>query len=156
GSKMGWERVNHFGAPAEYSFGRQGWHEDVAREHRATREHVALFDQTSFSKFVLKGRDAEAALQWLCTNDVAVEPGRVVYTGLLTDRGGYESDLTVTRVSADEYLIVSGSAQTTRDFDLLSRNLGDRHASLIDVTGGYAVFGLMGPRSRALLQRLTN
>jgi heterotetrameric sarcosine oxidase gamma subunit len=156
GSKMGWERVSYFGAPAEYTFGRPGWHEDVAREHRAAREDVALFDQTSFSKFTLKGPDSQDVLQWLCSNDVAVEPGKVVYTGLLNERGGYESDLTVTRVAADEYLVVTGSAQTTRDFDHLSRGIRkDQRAALVDVTGAYAVFGLMGPRSRELLRKVT-
>lgn len=154
GTKMGFERVNYFGPEIEYSFGRQNWHSQVGVEQHATRNDVALFDQTSFSKFVLKGADAESSLQWLCTGDVAVEPGKVVYTGLLNDQGGYESDLTVTRVAADEYLIVTGSGQTTRDFDYIQRGLRG-HASLVDVTGGYAVFGLMGPRSRELLQRLT-
>ncbi|WP_067483345.1 GcvT family protein [Actinomadura hibisca] len=154
GSKMGWERVNYFGAAPEYSFDRQNWHGAVGAEVRATREDVALFDQTSFSKFTVKGKGAEAALQWLCTNDVAVEPGRVVYTGLLNDRGGYESDLTVTRVAGDEYLVVTGSAQTTRDFDYLSRNLGDGCA-LVDVTSAYAVFGLMGPRAREVLSAVS-
>ncbi|MGI5164605.1 GcvT family protein [Spirillospora sp. CA-253888] len=154
GSKMGWERVNHFGDAPEYSFDRQNWHDAVGAEVRATREDVALFDQTSFSKFTVKGKGAEAALQWLCTNDVAVEPGRVVYTGLLNDRGGYESDLTVTRVAGDEYLVVTGSAQTTRDFDYLGRNLGDGCA-LVDVTGAYAVFGLMGPRAREALSAVS-
>ena len=66
-----------------------------------------MFDQTSFSKYLFVGADAEAALQWLCTADVAVEPGRTVYTGMLNARGTYESDVTVTRIAADEYLIVS-------------------------------------------------
>ena len=85
GSKMGWERANWF-APAgvtpktEYSFGRQNWFPHAAAEHRACREAVARFDQTSFSKFLVQGRDAEAVLQRLCASDVAVPPGRVVYT----------------------------------------------------------------------------
>lgn len=156
GSKMGWERVSYFGAPAGCSFGRQGWHDDVGREHRAAREDCALFDQTSFSKFVLKGPDAEEVLTWLCANDVAVEPGRVVYTGLLNDRGGYESDLTVTRAGRDEYLIVSGAGQATRDFDYLERNIPpSARAALVDVSSAYAVFGLMGPRSRDVLGRVS-
>ncbi|MBO2448032.1 FAD-dependent oxidoreductase [Actinomadura barringtoniae] len=157
GTKMGWERVNYFGPPPVYSFDRQNWHDQVGAEVRATREDVALFDQTSFSKFTVKGRGAEQALQWLCANDVAVDPGRVVYTGLLNDRGGYESDLTVTRVSGDEYLLVSGSAQATRDFDYLERNLTDSDSgcAVVDVTSAYAVFGIMGPRSRDLLSALS-
>ena len=68
-----------------------------------------MFDQTSFSKYVVTGRDAEAALQWVCTNDVAGPVGPVVYTGLLNARGTYESDVTVTRIGDDEYLLVSSA-----------------------------------------------
>ncbi len=157
GSKMGWERANWFatgGAPAamEYSWHRGTWFDRAAEEHRAAREAVAIFDQTSFSKFLLRGGDAEDVVQRLCANDMAVEPGRVVYTGLLNERGGYESDLTVTRLSGDAYFIVSGSAQTTRDLDWMRRNIPpEARASLTDVTSAYAVFGVMGPRARTLL-----
>jgi 4-methylaminobutanoate oxidase (formaldehyde-forming) len=157
GSKMGWERANWF-APdgveprVEYSFGRQNWFDYTAREHRAAREAVALFDQTSFSKFLLQGPDAEAVLQNLCANDVGVDAGRVVYTGMLNRRGGFESDLTVSRLAENAYFIVSGSAQTTRDADWIRRNIADgANAALTDVTGAYAVIGVMGPNSRALL-----
>lgn len=162
GAKMGWERANWF-SPAGvepktvYSFGRQNWSPYVAAEHRAAREAVAVFDQTSFSKFLLQGPDAEAALQRLCANDVAVEPDRIVYTGMLNDRGGFESDLTVTRLGADAYFIVTGSAQTTRDAHWIRRNLPEGcRAALTDVTGAWAVLGVMGPRARTLLQRLTD
>src|SRR5262244_1111063 len=106
GSKMGWERANWFApegiAPeTEYSFGRQNWFPHAAAEHRTCREAVALFDQSSFAEFRLEGPDAERVLQRVCANDVAIEPGRLVYTGMLNDRGGFESDLTVTRLAAD-------------------------------------------------------
>ncbi len=84
---------------------------------------MALFDQTSFSKYLLTGPDSERALQWLCTADVAVPPGRTVYTGLLNERGRYESDLTVTRLSAEEFLLVSSSATTERDQDHIRRRM---------------------------------
>jgi sarcosine dehydrogenase len=161
GNKMGWERANWFapqGVTPEtiYSFGRQNWFPSVAAEHRACREAVAVFDQTSFSKFRLEGPDAEAALQGLCANDVAVGPGRMVYTGMLNERGGFESDLTVTRISGDAYLIVTGSAQTTRDAHWIRRHIPEgARATLTDVTGAYAVLGVMGPRARDLLARLT-
>jgi len=162
GAKMGWERPNWFApngvAPhTVYSFGRQNWFPYVAAEHRAAREAVAVFDQTSFSKFLLEGGDAEAVLQHLCANDVAVRPGRMVYTGMLNDRGGYESDLTVTRIRDDAYFIVSGSAQTTRDAEWIRRQIpAGAHTRLSDVTEAYAVLGVMGPRARALLGRLTD
>jgi len=162
GSKMGWERPNFF-APAgrapviEYSWGKQNWQPWSSAEQLATRQHVAVFDQTSFSKYLVAGEDAEAALQWLCTNDVAVPPGRTVYTGLLNDRGTYESDITVTRLSATEFLLVASAATTERDADHIRRHLppGNR-ATLTDVTSAYAVYGVMGPASRQLLARLTS
>jgi 4-methylaminobutanoate oxidase (formaldehyde-forming) len=161
GAKMGWERANWFApegvAPEPvYSFGRQNWFPYSAAEHRAAREAVAVFDQTSFAKLRLEGPDAEAALQRLCANDVAVPPGRVVYTAMLNDRGTFESDLTVTRLTAEAFLIVTGSGQATRDSDWIRRNLpAGARATLSDVTDAYAVLGLMGPRSRELLGRVS-
>jgi heterotetrameric sarcosine oxidase gamma subunit len=161
GSKMGWERANYFAPQGEdpapvYTWGRPNWLPWVAAEQRATREAVAVFDQTSFSKYLMKGRDAEEVLQWICTNDVAVAPGRSVYTGVLNDRGTYEADITVTRLSADEFLLVSSASQTERDQDFVNRHIPrDRHAVLVDVTSAYAVYGVMGPRSRELLSRLS-
>jgi 4-methylaminobutanoate oxidase (formaldehyde-forming) len=161
GSKMGWERASWFapaGAAPEtvYSFGRQNWFPHVAAEHRATREAVAVFDQTSFGKLRLEGPDAEAVLQRLCTNDVAVPPGRIVYTGMLNERGGYESDLTVSRLSGDAYQIITGAAQITRDAHWIRRHIArGARATLTDVTGASAVLGLMGPRSRALLEAVS-
>ncbi len=161
GSKMGWERPNFFAPPGqrpviEYSWDQQNWHSWSATEQLATRQRVAVFDQTSFSKYLVSGEDAEAVLQWLCTNDVAVQPGRTVYTGMLNDRGTYESDITVTRLSATEYLLVASAATTQRDADHIRRRMppGSR-ATLTDVTSGYAVYGVMGPASRQLLSRLT-
>jgi 4-methylaminobutanoate oxidase (formaldehyde-forming) len=133
-----------------------GWLPWSAAEQRAARRDVALFDQTSFSKYLLTGPDSERALQWLCTADVAVPPGRTVYTGLLNERGRYESDLTVTRLSAEEFLLVSSSATTERDQDHIRRRMpGDAWARLVDVTSAYAVLGVMGPRSRDLLAALS-
>ncbi len=161
GSKMGWERANFFAPPdvepvIEYSWDKQNWLPWTAAEHANTRENVTVFDQTSFSKYRLVGPDAETLLQWLCTADVAVPVGRTVYTGMLNERGTYESDVTLTRVAADEYLIVSSAATTERDMDHIGRRIGDHRATLIDVTSSYAVFGVMGPKSRELLSRLTD
>lgn len=161
GSKMGWERPNFFAPSAaqaviEYSFGQQNWHPWSAAEHRACREGVALFDMTSFSKFLIKGRDSESVLQSLCTNDVAVAPDRTVYTGMLNERGTYESDFTLTRLAHDQYLMVTGSAQATRDLDMIERRIPlDRHCTVVDVTGQLAVLAVMGPHARALLQSVS-
>jgi 4-methylaminobutanoate oxidase (formaldehyde-forming) len=161
GSRMGWERANFFAPPGEspeirYSWGKQNWLPWSAAEQRAARSAVAVFDQTSFSKYLVSGPDAERALQWICTADVAVPAGHVVYTGLLNDRGTYESDLTVTRVSASEYLLVSSAATTERDKDHLRRQLPrGAQVTITDVTSALAVYGVMGPRSRELLSGLS-
>lgn len=161
GSRMGWERANFF-APAgaeptiEYSWDKPNWLPWSAAEQVSTRTGVTVFDQTSFSKYVLKGPDAVVALQWLCTADVDVPVGRSVYTGVLNARGTYEADVTVTRVADDEFLIVSSAATTERDKDHFRRNIApELHAELFDATSAYAVFGVMGPKSRDLLAKLT-
>ncbi|MDV3130965.1 FAD-dependent oxidoreductase [Mycobacterium sp. 29Ha] len=160
GSRMGWERANFFAPPGvaptiEYTWGKPNWLPWSAAEQSNTRTNVTVFDQTSFSKYILAGTDAEAALQWLCTADVAVPVGRSVYTGMLNERGTYESDVTVTRTGAAEFLIVSSAATTERDKDHIRSNLRGANASLVDVTSAYAVFGVMGPKSRDLLANLT-
>jgi glycine cleavage system aminomethyltransferase T/glycine/D-amino acid oxidase-like deaminating enzyme len=161
GSRMGWERANFFAPPGEkpvieYAWGQQNWQPWSSAEQRATRGAVALFDQTSFSKYLVVGPDAEQALQWLCTADVAVPPGRTVYTGMLNARGTYEADITVTRLSRTEFLLVSSAATTERDKDHITRRMpAGCRAELVDITSGYAVYGVMGPRSRDLLSRLS-
>ena len=96
-------------------------------------------------------------LQRICANDVSGPPGTVVYTAMLNERGGIEADLTVTRVSEDSYLIITAGAAATRDFQWIYRHIPpESYAVLTDVTSGWAVLGIMGPRSRELLSRVTD
>jgi 4-methylaminobutanoate oxidase (formaldehyde-forming) len=161
GSKFGWERPNWFAPPGvkpvvEYGWGRQNWFAYSAAEHVAAREDVAVFDQTSFAKIAVRGRDAAQCLQYVCANDMDVPVGRTVYTGILNDRGGYEADVTVTRTAWDEYLLVTSSSQGVHDLDLLRRGAPRQlHVEFVDVTSALAVFGVMGPRSRDLLGSLS-
>ncbi|MCP4009479.1 MAG: FAD-dependent oxidoreductase, partial [Proteobacteria bacterium] len=104
GEKLGWERPNWFApqgvkAEDEYSFERQNWFEHVGNEHRATRSGVALFDQTSFAKFLLIGEDSVKALNWICANNIDRPVGSLIYTQMLNKRGGIECDLTVARIA---------------------------------------------------------
>jgi len=160
GSKMGWERPNFFAptradARIDYSWERQNWFPHAAAEHKATREAVTITDLTSFSKFLVQGRDAHAVLQRLCANDIPAQPGATVYTGLLNARGTYESDLTVLCAMQGDYILVSGTAQTTRDEDWIRRNIpSGADVSLREVSANYAVLAVMGPRSRDLIQRV--
>ena len=157
GSKMGWERPNVFaptpGADLDYSWGKPSWLPWSAAEQRATREAVAVFDQTSFSKYVVAGPSALEALQWVCAADVDVPVGHCVYTPWLNARGSYEADLTVTRDGPDCFWVVSSSATTVRDLDWLRRHGGVEGG---DVTDAFAVLGVMGPASRDLLGRISS
>jgi glycine cleavage system T protein len=161
GAVAGWERANWFATDGvepryAYTYGRQNWFPCAAAEHRAVREAVGLFDQSSLAKLLLQGPDAAEALQRLCAGDVDVPPGRIVYTQMLNPRGGIECDLTVTRLADDTYLIVTIAAAATHDADWIRRGLGEARATLTDVTSALTVLGVMGPRSRTLLGRLTD
>jgi 4-methylaminobutanoate oxidase (formaldehyde-forming) len=159
GARNGWERPLFFAPqgtkPAlDYAWDAPDWQPWVDEEQRRCRQAVALFDQTSFSKYVVSGPGALAGLQRVCAADVDVPEGRVVYTPWLNSRGTYEADVTVTRSSPDEFLVVSSAATTHRDLDWLERHL-PANAALHDVTDDFAVIGVMGPRSRSLLGGLT-
>ena len=161
GETAGWERPNWYAPPGvepryEYSYRRQNWFEYSAAEHRAVRENVGLFDQSSFAKYRLEGRDAARVLNRVCANDIDVQPDRMVYTQWLNGKGGIEADLTVTRVSEDSFLIVTAAATETRDFHWLKRHIpADAHCVLTNVTSAMGVISVMGPNARKLLQTLT-
>ena len=162
GEKLGWERANWF-APAGveakdiYSYGRQNWFAHAGVEHRACRESVALFDETSFAKFLMVGRDALAALQWICANDVAKPVGGLTYTQMLNRRGGIECDLTVARIADAQFYLVTGTGFATHDFSWIERHIpAGLDAKLVDVTASYAVLALMGPKARDVLAAITN
>eukprot|EP01130_Rhizamoeba_saxonica_P015746 TRINITY_DN7119_c0_g1_i4.p1 TRINITY_DN7119_c0_g1~~TRINITY_DN7119_c0_g1_i4.p1 ORF type:complete len:399 (-),score=81.70 TRINITY_DN7119_c0_g1_i4:12-1208(-) len=161
GSKMGWERPNWFAPKGVepkniYSFTKQNWFKHTGNEHHNTRKNVTLFDQSSFSKFLMQGRDSVMVLQYLCSNNVDVDIGKIVYTGLLNEEGGFESDCTITRTGPTSFMIITSTAQTTRDSDWIRKNIpSDANCVLTDITSSLAVFGVMGPKSRELLSLAT-
>jgi len=159
GSKNGWERVNYFrpagAAPARDTLDTPDWLPWMQSEQKATREAVALYDQSSFSKLAVQGPDALSFLQHMCANDIDVAIGKMVYTPLLNDRGGFESDLTVIRLTTDRFMVVTGSGQTTRDLDWLQRHVtSDMRVDINDVSAQFCVLSLMGPNSSALMARV--
>ena len=162
GEAAGWERPNWYAPQGvepryEYSWERQNWFEYSAEEHRAVRERVGLIDQSSFGKILVSGPDAESVLNDICANDIAVPVDRVVYTQWLNDRGGIEADVTVTRLAEDRFLVVTGVESQVRDVDWLNRHIPDgSRATAADVTSAYAVLGVMGPKARDLLSRVTS
>jgi len=157
--RMGWERPSFFAGAAvdtTPTFARPAFYNDVAEEHAAARNAVALFDQSSYGKLRVRGPDAEKLLQRLCANDMAPAPGRVIYTGMLNARGGYESDCTVFRYAEDDYLIVTGTAQPVRDRDWIARNMRGEDVRIDDVTTGMAVLALAGPKARDLMSAVSD
>jgi heterotetrameric sarcosine oxidase gamma subunit len=161
GEAAGWERPNWFAPDGvepvyQYSYGRQNWFVHAQAEAEALCDHVALFDQSSFAKFRVEGRDACRVLDHVSANAIDVEPGRIVYTQWLNERGGIEADLTVTRLSQTEFLVVTAGTSQTRDLAWLKRHIADdAHCVATDVTSGLPMLGVMGPRSRELLERLS-
>jgi 4-methylaminobutanoate oxidase (formaldehyde-forming) len=161
GETAGWERPNWYAPPGvtpeyRYSWGRQNWFEHTAAECRAVRDAVALFDQSSFAKFLVEGPDACSALNRIAVADMDVPAGRIVYTQWCNERGGIEADLTVTRLAETRYLVVTGAAVQTRDLAWLREHVPvEVHCTVVDVTSGLPMLGLMGPRSRELFQKLT-
>ncbi len=161
GSKLGWERPNWFAPPGIepkdiYGMGRQNWFDQVGVEHRTVREAAGLFDQSSFAKYEVEGRDAERALSTICANDVTKPPGRLTYTQMLNSRGGIECDLTVARLAENRFYIVTGTGFRTHDAAWIRSHIArGLDATLTDVTEQWGTLSLMGPRARDVLSRVT-
>ena len=161
GEKLGWERPNWFApegisAEDQYSFDRQNWFDHVGNEHHATRNRVALFDQTSFAKFLVTGKDSLQALNWICANNIDRPVGSLIYTQMLNKRGGIECDLTIARISENRFYVDTGTAYATHDFQWIQSNLPEGlNAELIDITSSRTVLSLMGPDARRVLQAVT-
>jgi 4-methylaminobutanoate oxidase (formaldehyde-forming) len=161
GAPTGWERPlwfarNEAERKAPYSYGNQHWWRYTQREAAALQESAALLELSPFTKIEITGSGSESFLQEVCANNVAVEPGRMVYSQMLNARGGIEADVTLTRLAEDRYWLVSGAATRTRDLQRLRRVADGRaNIGLTDVTSAYAVLAVMGPKSRALLAQVS-
>jgi len=162
GQRMGWEKPRWFNPDGlntkpELSFVKPGWESLQAEEHKAARESVVLFDQSSFGKLLVQGHDAEKVLQRLCANDISKSYKRVVYSSMLNFRGGIESDLTIMRLNDDSFLLITGTEQPIRDRDWILRNIKKEDNFFVtDVTGSFAVISLAGPKSRELLSKVSS
>ncbi|MFZ1480118.1 MAG: FAD-dependent oxidoreductase [Paracoccaceae bacterium] len=156
GETAGWERANWFANKGQeqeyrYTWKRQNWFENNKAEHMAVREGVGFFDMTSFGKIRVEGRDACAFLNRICSAQMDVATGRIVYTMLLNERGGIEADLTVTRLSETAFLLVVPGATLQRNLAWLRTHLGDEFAVITDVTAAESVLCVMGPKARDLM-----
>lgn len=161
GETAGWERANWFankGQARNYHYGwsRQNWFENQRNEHLAIRNHIGIYDMSSFGKIRIEGREAEAFLNYICGANLSVPVGKIVYTQFLNDRGGIESDVTITRLGEHSYLVVTPAATVVRDMNWINRHREGFDAYAIDVTSSEAVIAVMGPNSRSLLQSVSS
>ena len=161
GARFGWERPLWFGAvdhprPERLTFGWPSWHEAVGRECRAVHGGVGVLDQTSFAKYEVSGSGAEAFLDRLCANALPGRVGRMALTQMCTPRGGIECDVTITRTGEDRFYVVSAAATEVHDLAWMERHLPeDGSVRLENVSARFAVLTLAGPRSRELLQAVS-
>jgi glycine cleavage system aminomethyltransferase T len=159
---QGWERPGWYAPEGitpqyDYSFGRQNWFEYALDEQRAARERVAIVDYSMLGKISVEGVGAEAFLQRVCTNNMAMACGRIAYTLLLNERGGIESDVTVARYADDHFMVMSSIARTRRDYLWLAALIEpEEQVKLRDETASLGVLGVMGPQSRALMTAVTD
>jgi dimethylglycine dehydrogenase len=161
GARFGWERPLWFArsgpAQDEYSFRRARWHAAVGEECRAIQAGVGVLDQTSFAKYEVSGPGAESFLDRLCANRLPKAVGRIALTQMCTPRGGVECDVTVTRLAEDRFYVVSAAATERHDFAWIASHLpDDGQVMLENTTSRDAVLTLAGPKSRELLQALTD
>jgi glycine cleavage system aminomethyltransferase T/glycine/D-amino acid oxidase-like deaminating enzyme len=164
GEKAGWERVNWFGVnagitpQAQRPKGWSGrfWSPAIAGEVAATTSAAGLFDQSSFAKLDIRGSGALGLLNQLCANDVDRPVGALTYTQLLNARGGIEADLTVARLGAQHFRIVTSTASGVRDADWIRKHVSGDGVLIDDVTGAYGCLCLWGPAARDILQPLTD
>ncbi|MCR9088230.1 MAG: FAD-dependent oxidoreductase [Rhodobacteraceae bacterium] len=156
----GWERANWFADPGQDpayidSWGKPNWFTNAAAEHGAIRNGVGLYDMSSFGKIRVEGPDAEAFLNRIAGGDMAVAPGKIVYTQFLNAAGGIEADVTITRLSETAYLVVTPAATRLADQTWLRRHLRDERVVLTDISAGEAVLCVMGPRARELMSAVS-
>ena len=165
GELSGWERPNWFLTAKEindkvkpeykYSWKRQNWFNNSASEHNAIRKSVGLFDLSSFGKIRVCGKDAEAVLQRICGNDIAISIGKIVYTQFLNEDGGIEADVTITRITMEEFIVITPAATIRRDLNWIKSHIPtEANCVAIDTTSSEAVISIMGPKSREFLEPL--
>ncbi len=161
GQRSGWERPLRYareGRPRAmtYGWGRTASWDDWAAEHRAAREGVAIFDQSTFGKILVDGPDALAGLNRVASADLDVPVGRAVYSAMLDDAGRFVSDLTFVRTAPTTFLAIVSTAQQLHDLEWIRRGLAGCRASVVDVTARTGVIGIHGPHARDVLARITD
>ncbi len=158
----GWEMTDWFAPTPEqakvdgYSWFRQNWWDWHAEEHKAAREDVILLDMSLMSKFIVQGRDACAFLSRLSCNQVDMEPGRIVYTQWVNERGGFEADLTVTRLEQNKFMVVCGeNAHGQTEMHMRHHLEEDEFVTIFDATSATTQINIHGPKARDLMEQVT-
>ncbi|MCS5672309.1 MAG: FAD-dependent oxidoreductase [Acidimicrobiales bacterium] len=153
----GWERPRYYGEPEDYSWRRSNAHDIVAAECTGVRERVGIADLTAFAKFEVTGTDAAALLGRLSANRLPTRDGGTRLVHMLTDLGGIECEMTVTRLADDRFYLNSAIAGTTHDHDWLVQHvLPGEDVSVADCTDGTAILAVTGPRARDVLAACTD
>ena len=163
----GWERPNWYSSneplledrdwPDREGWEARHWSPIIGAEHRAAREGVVMFDATPFTKLEVSGPGALEFLQSITGNDVDSHPGRVVYTAMLTPSGGIKCDLTVVRLNEDRFIVITGGAFGRHDEAWIRRQAPSGDAvAITDITGSLCCISVWGPRSRALMGRVSD
>jgi glycine cleavage system aminomethyltransferase T/glycine/D-amino acid oxidase-like deaminating enzyme len=168
GVKHGWERADYFepGRPwrragaDQRAFGwtRPPYFDRLEEEHRAFRERVGIIDMTSFGKIEVRGPGALQLLERVAGNRIDRPAGSVVYTQLLERNGGMAADVTITRLSEQHFRVVTGAGYVNSDLGWLRMQLrdGDPPVELRETTDELSVIGMWGPKSRDVLERVTD
>ncbi len=165
GTKAGWERADHHepGRPwrrsgrdqASYGWTKPPWFDRVVAEGRAVREHAGIIDLSSFGKIDVTGPDALRFLQRIAANDLDKPVGAVVYTPWCDERGGMVADVTVMRLAADRFRVVTGAGFVAADRAWLRSHVEGEDVAIEDVSAAFATIGLWGPRARDILAGAT-
>ncbi|MBP9203365.1 MAG: GcvT family protein [Kofleriaceae bacterium] len=142
--------------PGPLGFGRPDWFPRWAAEHRAAREGVILMDMSFMAKFHVEGKDAGRRLDWISGGAVDGAPGTITYTQWLNAGGTLEADLTVTKLADDRFWVVASDTAHRHALTWMRRHFDGHHAFVADVTSGWAQLNVQGPRSRALLAKVTS
>jgi glycine cleavage system aminomethyltransferase T/glycine/D-amino acid oxidase-like deaminating enzyme len=142
--------------PREHEWDSRWWSPIINAEHLAMRDRAGVIDLSAFAIFDVVGPHAMEAVQGICVSQCDVAVGRVVYTPVLDERGGFRSDLTVMRLAHDRFRVVTGGAHGMVDRKWFADRMpADGSAVVVDLTSAYTTIGLWGPQARAILGELT-
>jgi glycine cleavage system aminomethyltransferase T/glycine/D-amino acid oxidase-like deaminating enzyme len=165
----GWERPHWYASnealleryagrlmPREAEWEARWWSPVINAEHLAMRDACGLVDLSAFAVFDITGPAALETVQSLAVAQLDVAPGRVVYTSLLDERGGFKADLTIMRLGAAHFRVVTGGATGMAEKKWFTDHLpDDGTAALADLTSAWTTLGLWGPRARDVMQAVS-